>query len=227
MATAAEVTPNPRERAASLQAGVRIEYLTIGWMLLEAVLSIGAGVIAHSLLLVAFGLDSVIELISGSILLWRLTVQARGASLEQVERAERRAAWVVAFALWGLILYVVGSAGLHLFTQAKPEVSLVGLVVAAIAVIGMPLLAWRKRQIATSLDSAALRGDAACSMTCAVMAATLFVGLAVTALFGWWWADSVAALAFLIWLVPEAREAWEGARAGKAACDCGDEGCTD
>lgn len=87
-----------------------------------------------------------------------------------------------------------------------------GLAVAAIAVIGMPLLAWRKRQIAAHLNSAALPGNAACSMTCATMAATLLVGLAVTTLFGWWWADSIAALAFLIWLVPEAHEAWEGAR---------------
>lgn len=125
------------------------------------------------------------------------------------------------------MLYVVGSSGLDLLTQAKPETSLVGLVVAAIPVIGMPLLSWRKRQIATQLDSAALRGDAACSMTCAAMAATLFVGLAITTLFGWWWADSIATLAFLIWLVPEAREAWEGARAGKATCQCGDETCAE
>jgi len=227
MSAASDVTLPSGERTAFLQAGIQIEQLTIGWMVLEAALSIGAGLIAHSLLLVAFGLDSVIELVSGGILLWRLRVQARGAELARVEGAERRAAWVVALALLGLILYVVGSSGLNLFTQAKPETSLVGLVVAAIAVIGMPLLAWRKRQIAAQLDSAALRGDAACSMTCAAMAATLFVGLAVTALFGWWWEDSVAALAFLIWLVPEAREAWTGARAGKAACNCGEDGCTD
>ena len=220
----AQVLPTPHNTRAA-QAGVHIEQLTIGWMLLEAVLSIGAGLVAHSLLLVAFGLDSVIELVSGGILLWRLTVQARGASLEQVEGAERRAAWMVALALGGLILYVVGISGLDLLTQSKPNPSLVGLLVAAIAVMGVPRLSWRKRQIAAQLDSAALQGDAACSMTCAAIAATLFAGLAVTALFGWWWADSLAALAFLIWLVPEAREAWAGARAGKAACRCGDETC--
>lgn len=227
MAVSSDMPPTSVERTAFLQAGVQIEQLTIGWMVLEAALSLGAGLIAHSLLLVAFGLDSLIELVSGGILLWRLRIQARGASLERVEAAERRAAWVVAFALLGLILYVIGSSALHLFTQAKPDVSLVGLVVAALAVIGMPLLAWRKRQIAAHLNSAALRGDAACSMTCAAMAVTLFAGLAATALFGWWWADSVAALVFLIWLVPEAREAWAGARAGKAACNCGDETCQD
>ena len=225
MAAVSKALLTPGERAAWARAGVRIEYLTVGWMLLEAGLSMGAGIAAHSLVLIAFGLDSVIELVSGSILLWRLTVQVRGAALERVEAAERRAAWIVALALLGLILYVIVSAGTDLLIQAKPDTSLVGLLVAIIAVLGMPLLAWRKRKIAAQLDSAALRGDAACSLTCAAMAATLFASLATQMLFGWWWAGGIAALAFLFWLVPEAREAWAGARAGKAACQCGDEIC--
>jgi len=89
----------------------------------------------------------------------------------------------------------------------------------------MPLLAWRKRRIATKLGSAALRGDAACSITCAYVAATLLAGLLLNAVFGWWWADSLAALALLWWLVPEAREALEGARAGHGACACDDDQC--
>jgi len=211
------------QRAA--RAGVRIEQITVAWMTVEAALSIGAGIVAHSLLLVAFGLDSGIELVTASILLWRLSVQARGASLERVEVAERRSAWVVVVALIGLIVYIIGSVGIGLVTQARPDTSFIGLTVAAVAVIGMPILARRKRQLAAQLDSAALRGDAACSMTCAAMAATLFVGLALNALFGWWWAESVAALAFLVWLIPETREALEGARTGKAACACGDDDC--
>jgi divalent metal cation (Fe/Co/Zn/Cd) transporter len=89
----------------------------------------------------------------------------------------------------------------------------------------MPLLAWRKRTIAARLESAALRGDAACSMTCAYMAATLLVGLVLTAALGWWWADSMAALAFLYWLQGEAREALDRARAGRGGCGCGDPSC--
>jgi divalent metal cation (Fe/Co/Zn/Cd) transporter len=224
-ADAATVAPSQLDHFA--QQGVHIEQITVAWMLIEAALAIGAGVVAHSLLLVAFGLDSVIELVTGAILLWRLSVQARGASLARVEVAERRSSWVVALALIGLCLYIVASVGIALYTRDRPETSVVGLGVAAVAVIGMPLLARRKRQLARQLDSAALRGDAACSMTCAAMAATLFVGLALNALFGWWWAESVAALAFLIWLIPEAREALEGARAGKAACACGDDDCDD
>ena len=92
----------------------------------------------------------------------------------------------------------------------------------------MPLLAWRKRHIAAAIESPALRGDAACSITCAYMAAALLLGLLTRALLGWWWADGVAALALLSWLVPEAREALGGARSGRAACSCGDEdGCAD
>ena len=211
------------QRAA--RAGVRIEQITVAWMIVEAALSIGAGIAAHSLLLVAFGLDSGIELVTASILLWRLSVQARGASLERVEIAERRSAWVVAVALIGLIVYIIGSVAIGLVTQERPNTSFIGLTVAAVAVIGMPILARRKRQLAAQLDSSALRGDAACSMTCAAMAATLFSGLMLNVLFGWWWAESMAALAFLVWLVPEAREALEGARTGRAACACGDDDC--
>lgn len=209
-ADSATVAPSHRDHVA--QQGVHIEQITVGWMIIEGALAIGAGIVAHSLLLVAFGMDSVIELVTAVILLWRLSVQARGASLARVEEAERRSAWVVAVALMGLCLYIVASVGISLYTQTRPDTSVIGLAVAAVAVIGMPLLARRKRQLATQLDSAALRGDAACSMTCAAMAATLFAGLALNALFGWWWAESVAALAFLIWLIPEAREALEGAR---------------
>ena len=120
MMAVAEKALTPHQRTAWIKAGVRIEYATIGWMLVEAALSIGAGLIAQSLLLVTFGLDRVIELVSGGILLWRLTRQVWGGSLEMVEQAERRAAWIVAFALMGLILYVVGSSGLDLVTHAKP-----------------------------------------------------------------------------------------------------------
>jgi len=222
---ALSLTAAQTRRAA--RAGVRIEQITVAWMLVEAALSIGAGLLAHSLLLVAFGLDSGIELITGAILLWRLSVQAHGASLARVETAERQSAWVVAVALVVLCLYIVGSVGIGLLTQTRPDTSVLGLGVAAVAVISMPLLARRKRQLATQLDSAALRGDAACSMTCAAMAATLFVGLALNAFLGWWWAESVAALVFLVWLIPEAREALEGARAGLAACACGDDDCED
>ena len=214
---------HPRRQA--IRAGVRVEIVTVAWMSVEAVVAIGAGLLAHSVLLTAFGIDSVIELVSGGVLLWRLVTEARAGSLERVERAEHRAAWVVGVGLSLLCVYVVASAGASLLTHSRPDSSIIGIALASAAVIGMPILAWRKRVIATRIDSAALRGDAACSITCAYLAATLLVGLALNAAFHWWWADSVAALGLLYWLVSEAREALEGARAGRGGCRCEDSTC--
>lgn len=206
----------------AVRLGVRIETVTLAWMVAEASIAIGAGVIAGSVLLSAFGIDSLIELISASTLLWRLRTEARGASMETVERAEGRAAWVTFVALGGLCAFVIGASTLGLTLSLHPGSSIVGIALAVIAVVGMPILAWRKRLIADVLHSSALRADAACSLTCGYMAATLLLGLVLNAVFHWWWADSVAALALLIWLVPETDEAMRGARASRAACACGE-----
>ncbi len=213
------------ERDRAIRAGVRVELATVAWMVVEAVVAIGAGVLARSVLLTAFGIDSVVELVSGGVLLWRLTAEARGGSLERVERAENRAAWVTGLALALLCVYVVASAVAGLIAHGRPATSPVGLALSVAALVVMPILAWRKRGIAARIDSAALRGDAACSTTCAYMAATLLVGLALNAAWGWWWAEDVAALCFLYWLVSEAREALQGARAGRGGCGCGDSAC--
>lgn len=212
-------------RVGPVRAGVRVEAITIVWMVVEATVAVGAGVLARSVLLTAFGVDSVIELVSGGILLWRLLVEAAGRSVERVERAERAAAWVTGIGLALLCAYVVALAALAVVTRTRPESSLVGIGLAIVAVVGMPLLARTKRRIATQIGSSALRGDAACSITCAYMAGALLVGLLLNALFGWWWADSLAALALVYWLAREAREALQGARAGRGGCGCGDAHC--
>jgi len=161
------------------------------------------------------------------VLLWRLQTEARGHDLARVERAENRAAWITGSALLLLCLYIVVTAAAALFTRTEPDGSIAGIVIALAALIGMPILARRKRDIAARINSAALRGDAACSLTCAYMAGTLLVGLGLNALLKWWWMDSLAALALLYWLSREAREALAGARAGRGACGCGDASCTD
>ena len=196
------------DRASLVHTGVRVEVFTVVWMVIEATVSIEAGVLAGSALLTAFGVDSVIELISGAILLWRLWGEARGEGTEQVERAEQRAAWVVAIALALLCLYVLGTSTYGLLTRARPEGSLVGILVSAAAVVVMPLLGVTKRRLAARLASSALRGDAASSFTCGYMAATVLLGVGLNALFHWWWAEDVAALVFLFWLVGETREAF-------------------
>lgn len=180
-------------RAADVRFGVRIEVFTVLWMGVEAVVALAAGILAGSLLLTAFGLDSVIELVSGAILLWRLSVEARGSSLAGGERAARRSDWVVGIALALLCVYGVVSALSGLLTQANPESSLVGIALSLAAIIVMPWLGFTKRRIAARIESGALRGDAASSFTCGYMAATVLVGLALNARFHWWWAEDIAA----------------------------------
>src|SRR5579884_70593 len=135
-------------RAADIRRGVHIEVVTVIWMVIEAAVSLGAGIVAGSILLTAFGLDSLIELISGSVLLWRLSVEVQGGDEERVERVERVATRVVAATLALLCLYVLLSAGYGLATRSRPESSPVGIGVSLAAVAVMPFLAMRKRAIA-------------------------------------------------------------------------------
>jgi divalent metal cation (Fe/Co/Zn/Cd) transporter len=202
-------------RASDIRMGVRIEVITIIWMVIEMAVSIGAGIAARSVLLIAFGLDSLIELVSGSILLWRLSVESRGGNLKSVERSERRATWVVAVTLGLLCAYVLVSSIYGLLTHSKPESSVIGISVSAAALVIMPYLAVNKRRISKRIDSAALAGDATNSITCATMAGTVLVGLVLNTLFGLWWAEYIAALVFLVWLTKETLEVFEETRAEK------------
>jgi divalent metal cation (Fe/Co/Zn/Cd) transporter len=192
--------------------GVRIEVITILWMVVEMAVSIVAGIAARSVLLTAFGVDSLIELVSGSILLWRLSTENRGGDLGSVKRAEHRAAWVVAASLSLLCAYVLISSVYLLLIHAKPESSLVGITISMAALLVMPWLAVSKRRISKRINSAALAGDAANSLTCAYMAATVLAGLLLNALFGLWWVEYFAALGFLVWLVKETLEVFAEAR---------------
>jgi divalent metal cation (Fe/Co/Zn/Cd) transporter len=199
-------------RAAQIKLGIRIEVITVIWMTIEMAVSLAAGLAAHSFLLTAFGLDSLIELVSGGILLWRLQVEARGDQLLRVEDAERRAAKFVAIMLGLLCGYVAVSAMYGLVVHSRPESSVAGLAVTSAAVVLMPYLAVTKRRISKAIDSAALAADAVNSITCGFMAGTVLLGLGLTLLFGWWWAESAAAVLFLVWLVRETLEAFEEAR---------------
>jgi len=194
------------------QKGVFLELFTVVWMVIEAILAIYAGIVAKSALLAAFGIDSVIELISGGILLWRLLVEIKHGDGEIVERAENIAAWVVATTLALLCLYVLFTSVYGLLTHSQPESSLLGMGVSTAAIIVMPLLAYGKKKVAKKVKSDALKGDIANTITCAYMAGTVLIGLLLNALFHWWWAESIAALVFLYWLFGEAKEAFEEAR---------------
>ncbi len=177
------------DRRAALATGIRLEVVTVGWMLVEAVLAIGAGIAARSLLLTAFGLDSVIELISGAVLLWRLSLEARDSATQRVERIEHRATQISAILLVLLCVYVVMVGVIGLVTRLEPEASALGLGVSAVAVLVMPVLAWRKRLANRTIGSSALRADIAETITCAYMAAATLVGVGLNLLAGLWWAE--------------------------------------
>jgi divalent metal cation (Fe/Co/Zn/Cd) transporter len=180
-------------------------------MVLEAGVALYAGLVARSIALVAFGLDSVIELMSATVVLARLRAEDRGAmTAEQVEQAEQRASRAVGWSLLVLAAYVVVRSGYDLLTHAAPDSSPAGIAIAIAALVVMPSLVRAKRRISSALASPALRGDAAEGIVCVYMAATLLAGLVLHAVFGWWWADPVAGLGIVYFIVREGREALAG-----------------
>ncbi len=213
---------SPSSHMGQVRIGVWIEVISLLWMVIEASVAIGVGFATHSVSLQGFGIDSVIELIAGGVLLWRLTLERRGASLYVVERAERRSAWVVAFSLFALALYIIGDSIFSLLTKSRAEPSLWGIGLAIAAAIIMPVLWQGKLRIALRIGSAALKADAVCSVTCAYMSFSLLIGLLLNVLFGWWWADPLSALALVYFIVQEGREALHEARTGET-CTCGDD----
>jgi len=213
-----------RNRAGQVRLGVWIELISLFWMVIEACIAITAGIAAHSVSLEGFGIDSIIELIAGGVLLWRLLVERRGGSVERIEHAERRAAWITAFSLFGLAFYIIASSAFALLTRSRPQVSWWGIGLAIAAAVIMPLLWQGKLRVARQIGSTALKADAMCSITCAYMSFTLLVGLLLNTFFGLWWADSLAALVLVYFIVREGREALHEARTGEA-CSCGEDGC--
>ena len=216
----------PLTRSGQVRLGVWIELVTIAWMTIEASVALMVGFMTRSVSLQGFGIDSVIELVAGGMLLWRLLVEQRGGSIEVVEQAERRASWVTATGLFALAVYIVADSAFSLLTQSRPEASWWGVGLAMAAASIMPLLWQGKLRVAKQIGSAALKADAVCSVTCAYMSLTLLAGLLLNRLFGWWWADPLAALVLIYFLVQEGREVLHEARTGET-CSCGADDCCD
>jgi len=212
-------------RAGQVRLGIWIELAAILWMVVEASVAIATGFATQSVSLEGFGLDSIIELVAGGILLWRLLLEKRGGSVEVLEGAERRASLITAFSLFGLALYILGNSAFAIFTHSQPESSWwgIGLAIAAAAI--MPLLWQGKLRVAKRIGSAALKADAACSVTCAYMSFTLLLGLLLNRFLGLWWADSLAALGLVYFIVREGREALHEARTGES-CGCSEDECS-
>jgi divalent metal cation (Fe/Co/Zn/Cd) transporter len=214
------VSKNRMSQVVSVRKGVAIEWLSIAWMVVEAIFAIGAGIVAHSLALVAFGADSIIELVAGAVLLWRLYIEANGANVERVKRAEKVASWVVGIALLLLAIYIAIASVDKLWMHTGAETSTLGIVLAVASGTIMPFLSRAKKRIGSEIGSKALRADGSCSIVCAYMAWTVLAGVVLTALLGWWWIDSIAALGLVYFVVKEGWEAIQEARGVEDVCGC-------
>ncbi len=202
----ADILSEKHLHAATLRSGRRLEYLTIGWNSLEAVAAIFAGLMAGSVALVGFGFDSVIEVSSGAIVLWRLVSGAH---------RERLALKLVGISFLALAVYVTFDAAKSLWLREPPEASLIGIIIAALSLIVMPLLARAKRKVATTLNSGAMQADSRQTDICAYLSAILLAGLALNWLFGWWWADPLAACLMIPIITREGIQALRG----ETCCD--------
>jgi divalent metal cation (Fe/Co/Zn/Cd) transporter len=204
----------PAARAALIREAFRLEWLTVAWMVIEAAVAIGAGISASSLSLIAFGVDSVIELISAGVLIWRLSLELKQGRAF-AEDIERRASRVAGGLLFLLAVYVIAAAGWGLWRGEGEAFSWPGLIIALLAMPVMYGLARRKITLAEQIGSRALRADAVESITCGWLSLAVVIGLLAQLSLGFWWIDSVTALAIVGFLIREAREAW----AGEECCD--------
>jgi divalent metal cation (Fe/Co/Zn/Cd) transporter len=183
--------------------GLRLEYLTVGWNVIEAIVAVAAGVVAKSIALVGFGLDSTVEIFAASVVIWQL----RGVT----EERERRALRLIALSFYALAAYVVVEATRDLVLGAEAGESRVGIALASASLIAMPLLGVAKRRTGQRLGSPTLIADSAETLLCAYLSAILLAGLVLNATVGWWWADPLAALGIACLAIREGREAWEEA----------------
>lgn len=205
-AIAARPPSNDPIRAALVRRGLWLNYLGIGYNVLEAVVAVGVGLAAGSVALVGFGFDSVIEVTASVAAQWRLRSDL---DLHRRERVERRTARIIGWSFLALALYVAIDSASALAHRDAPERSVPGLILLALSALVMPVLARAKRRVARALASGALEADAMQTSLCAYLSIIALAGVALNAFVGWWWADPVAALA----MVPIiAREGVEGVR---------------
>jgi divalent metal cation (Fe/Co/Zn/Cd) transporter len=196
-----------RER---LSHALRLEYLTVGWNVVEGTVAVTAALLAGSVALLGFGIDSFVEMASGMVLLWRLRAESRHADAESILRIDRRARKLVALSLVALAAWVAADAAHTLWTREKPSPTLVGIVLTVVSMVVMRWLARAKKAAARALHSHALESDAAQTTICFWLSVIVLAGIGLNRLFGWWWADPVAALGMTVFLLRESRQAWRG-----------------
>ena len=202
------------DRIHLVRRGRYLEYFTIGYNSLEGLVAVGAGLMAGSIALVGFGFDSLIEVTSGAVLLWRLHADVNEERRERVEAISLR---IVGICFVILALYVSYDSVTSLIRREVPEESIVGIVLAAVSLVVMPLLVRAKRKVARGIKSNAMMADSKQTELCTYLSGILLLGLLLNALFGWWWADPVAALIMVPIIAKEGVEALRG----ETCCDEG------
>jgi divalent metal cation (Fe/Co/Zn/Cd) transporter len=200
------------DRQAVARRGKSLEYFTIAWNTLEGLIAVIAGALAGSISLVGFGIDSFIEVTSGSVLLWRMVVDA---DLERRERNEKLSLRIVGVCFLALAAYVGYESISDLVTRKAPEHSIPGVVLACVSLVVMPLLSRAKKKVANELRSSAMHADAKQTDFCVYLSAILLVGLLLNAALRWWWADPAAALIMVPLIAKEGVEAMKG----ETCCD--------
>ncbi|MGC8915591.1 MAG: cation diffusion facilitator family transporter [Thermoanaerobaculum sp.] len=212
----ASVVDKDEGRGRWLARALRLEFLTVGWNILEGFIALVAAWAAGSIVLAGFGFDSFVESTSGAILIWRLWAERKSGEREDLERLDRRAHRLVGASMFVLAAYVGGNAAHALLTRRQPEASLVGIVLTVVSIAVMLWLARAKLRAAESLASRALEADAFQTTACWWLSLITLSGLALNSAFGWWWADPVAALGMLPFLIHEGLKAFRG----EASCTC-------
>jgi hypothetical protein len=201
------------ERSAVLRHGRKLEYFTIAWNTLEGLVAVIAGAMAGSISLVGFGIDSFIEVTSGSVLLWRMSVDS---DVHRRETNEKRALRFVGACFLFLAAYIAYDSILDLWSKRSPEQSISGIVLACVSLVVMPLLSRAKRRVGRAMGSAAMHADAKQTEFCTYLSAILLVGLMLNAFLGWWWSDPLAALIMVPIIT---KEGIDGVR-GRACANC-------
>lgn len=197
-------------RADLLRRGLRLEYLTIGWNLVEGVVAVTAALAAGSVALLGFGVDSFVECASGGVLIWRLRSEHGVMDAAAVEHLDRQAHRLVGFSLFALAAYIAFDAATTLWRNQRPEVSLIGILLTGTSLFVMLWLARAKRRVGSALGSRAMVADSLQTTACWWLSLIALGGMGLNAAFGWWWADPVAALGMTILLVREGGSAWAG-----------------
>ncbi|WP_437616814.1 cation transporter [Sorangium sp. So ce834] len=194
-----------------MELALRLEYLTVGWNIVEGVVAVTAAVLAGSVALLGFGIDSFVECASGFVMIWRLRAeQAHRLSSQALDAVEHRAQRLVAVSLFLLAAYVAFDAGQALWEGERPEFTLVGVGLTGLSLLVMRWLARAKRRVARQLGSRAMEADAFQTTACVWLSLATLVGIGLNGALGWWWADPIAALVIALLVVKEGADAWRG-----------------